>query len=101
MFVHGDLLPRLWRGCALEGHTGNVTIHEGAALAGLEVAAGHRQREPPDELTFNLPLLRVGFPDVEDFLRAHEEFFEAHESLESFVPASPIPLPLAQLRQAY
>ena len=63
--------------------------------------SGHRQREPPDELTFNLPLLRVGFPDVEDFLRAHEEFFEAHESLESFVPASPIPLPLAQLRQAY
>ena len=41
------------------------------------------------------------FPDVEDFLRGHEGFFEVHESLEGFVPAGPIPLPLAQLRRAY
>jgi hypothetical protein len=86
------------------------------------------QHEPPDELTFqplrnggegirlltrilplthfssliaSLPLVLIVFPDVEDFLRAHEDFFEAHESLEGFVPAGPIPLPLTQLRQAY
>ena len=89
------------------------------------------QRElqgPPDELTFqplrnsgegmrlfarilplthfsslmaSLPLIRMVFPEVEDFLRAHEEFFDANESLEGLAPNNPMPLPLIQLQNAY
>ena len=46
-------------------------------------------------------MIRMTFPEVESFLRAYEDFFEAHESLEGFAHPGPLPLPLIQLQHAY
>ena len=48
-----------------------------------------------------LPVIRMTFTEVESFLRAYEDFFEAHESLEGFAHPGPLPLPLIQLQHAY